>query len=184
MRGPGMVEEHEPSLSLLLLCFQADVISRTKHVLWLLAATMCPLHLCHPWLAVLHLGTSTEGSQAMVTFSVVVFGCPRHCPPTVPTLPKDFMRLNTVTLSKVSDTSVSMVENVTAVHSGSNKQTIAFWISSQLWHLSLRFSLFFWCWARKPAHKIYNYIEFSLKRTFYGMIHSLPSLPFILSLML
>lgn len=128
-----MVEEHEPSLSLLLLlCFQAEVINRTKHVLWLLAATMCPLHLCYPWLAALHLGTSTEGSQAMVTFSLVVFGCPRHCPPTGPTLPKDFVRLNTVTLSKVSDMSASMVENMTGVHSGPNKQTITFLISSQL----------------------------------------------------
>lgn len=72
---PGMAEDmNHPSLLLLLLCFQADAISRAKHGLWPPAATMCPLHLCHPWLAVLHLGTSTEGSQAMVTYSLVGFG--------------------------------------------------------------------------------------------------------------
>lgn len=32
------------------------------------------------------------------------------------------MRLNTLTLSKVSDASVSMMQNVSAVHSSSNKQ--------------------------------------------------------------
>lgn len=63
-----------PSLLLLLLCSQADIISRAKNSLLLLACTMCPLHLCHSWLAVLHLGTSTEGSQAMVAFSLEVFG--------------------------------------------------------------------------------------------------------------
>lgn len=70
-----MVEEQEPSLTLLLfLCFKADVISRANYGLWLLEATECPLHLCHPWLAVLHLAASTEGSQAVVAFSLVVFG--------------------------------------------------------------------------------------------------------------